>query len=639
MHATNRLRQGQPWNSRFSSLFLGAAMIMLWLASCATPQPPVNGQGAAGGAAEGALQAVTAETPQPSATATLPPTATFTPSPTLTPTPTPTPTPTAVPMIVSSNPRDARLRAPVAQAGAACGIVDVLDFPMDPPDAENVTRGGQDFGVYRDRYDSYHAGEDWWVSRGSGNFGLPVYSIGHGTVTYAEPLGWGRDQGIVIVRHIFSDGSTFLSFYGHLDPPSITLEAGECVVRGQKVGEIGRPRTPPHLHFEIRTHLPTEPGGGYWDVDPTQAGWLPPSQTIWEQRNTTAPGIIWSWPITEEGSVPVGLIDAQTFLLIVDQELVAVDLIDGSLQWRLAVDFAVAQAMVDETQQRMYVVSRQGEVVAYRLAQGADATLQPDPTPLWQQNLAVVGMPTLISMPDGGLLVAVRQRLFGLAVDGRLVWEAELPSDLLDWVMADNQLILASSGRSGMLWTVTTDGPEAWLDSRNGRFLAQGNLLLLYANDGLYRLDVARQTAVPFYSLPPTFGGSNDVVPLADGGILVLHSDSYDRRLIVLNPDGGLRWERSVRRSVPGNMTLHAAGSKVYLVSFNDRVANHDLSLYAIEYAQPELTHLFTGGTRLRGYNDTWVQLVGENLLLLQIGGGNLLALDTRLAGASLLSE
>ncbi|HZY45078.1 MAG TPA: M23 family metallopeptidase, partial [Anaerolineae bacterium] len=64
---------------------------------------------------------------------------------------------------------------------------------------------------------------------------------------------------VVIVRHVFNDGRTILSFYGHLDPPSVVLNVGDCVERGQQVGEIGKPRGRPHLHFEIRHHLPARP--------------------------------------------------------------------------------------------------------------------------------------------------------------------------------------------------------------------------------------------------------------------------------------------------------------------------------------------------------------------------------------------
>ena len=72
-------------------------------------------------------------------------------------------------------------------------MVDVLDFPLNPPDAIN-TSGGGDFGVYRERYQGNHTGEDWGLQDRQ-NFGATVYAIGHGMVTYAQPRGWGRDGG------------------------------------------------------------------------------------------------------------------------------------------------------------------------------------------------------------------------------------------------------------------------------------------------------------------------------------------------------------------------------------------------------------------------------------------------------------
>ena len=181
---------------------------------------------------------------------------------------------------------------------APCGRVDLFDFPLDPPDADSINGGGGDFGVYRGRYSKYHAGEDWWFSRGGSNLGKPVHSIGHGLVTYAQPLGWGRDQGVVILRHTYEDGREILSFYGHLDPDSVVLTPGECVARGEQVGKIGNPRGSPHLHLEVRTHLPYAPGTGYWTEAPTLAGWLPPSETIWNGRLAGSPGVLWSATIS-----------------------------------------------------------------------------------------------------------------------------------------------------------------------------------------------------------------------------------------------------------------------------------------------------------------------------------------------------
>ena len=193
---------------------------------------------------------VASSSPAPSQTQTqIPPTEDI--SPTTTPTITPTPTPTAVPISITL--LRSQQSTPASEPGARCGVVDTLDFPLDPPDAKNVRFGGQDFGAFRDTYYGYHAGEDWWGTGGDvSSFGAPVHSIGHGVVTYAEPNGWGRDKGVIIIRHTFPDGSRILSFYGHLHPPSVTLRLGDCVVRGDQIGQIGQPRSSPHLHFEIR---------------------------------------------------------------------------------------------------------------------------------------------------------------------------------------------------------------------------------------------------------------------------------------------------------------------------------------------------------------------------------------------------
>lgn len=632
-------------NRRFflsSSLVVKAlAVFFLWLglAACATPQQGSVQQAVAiapGGEIGLAATAVFTPIP-PTPTSTPPPT--LTPTPTQTPTPTPTPTATAVSILSQGDPRQMRLQDPIPQSGASCGLVDILDFPLSPPDAETITSGGRDFGVFRQRYDSYHAGEDWWVARGEGNFGLPVHSIGHGIVTYAEPLGWGRDQGIVIVRHVLTNGQTFLSFYGHLDPPSITLRAGQCVTRGQKVGEIGRPRTPPHLHFEIRTHLPTAPGGGYWDIDPTQGGWLPPSQTIWEQRNTQAAGVVWHWPTSANGRTSLGALDDLTYLLIEDEGIVAVSLADGRVQWRLTDEAPILHAIIDRAGQQMITAGPLGELAAYGLARDGAGVSRPDTTPLWRQNLDLVGQPKLVPIPDGGVMLTVRQRLIALAADGRLLWEEQLPSAPLDWLRVDGQLLLTSSGRNGALWSVTAEGVTPWAGVGNGRLFTHANEVFLYANDGLYQLDLNRQTVVLWYPLPPLFGSGSGIASLPDGSLLLLHSDTRDRRLLMLNSDGTLRWERSLRRAVPGELALLTAGEQVFLTALDTSSANNDLRIYGINLAQPALTHLYTGGTRQRSFSGSWAQGTDAGLLLIQVGGGNLVALDALAAETAVLKR
>ena len=287
-------------------------------------------------------------TPKPTLTASPRPT------PTRTPTPTPTPTPTAPAIDVIGNPRAYTLFDPVAQSGAPCGWADTLDFPLDPPNGENAY-GGRDFGVYRNRYDKYHAGEDWGLSSRS-NFGKPVYSIGHGQVTYAQPLGWGADKGVVIVRHTFPDGGSVLSFYGHLDPPSVTIREGVCVQRGEIIGQIGRPRTPPHLHFEMRVHMPYSTGGGYWPSDPTNAGWVPPSQTVSQYRLQVAPGVEWTSQASSTFSVPLGNLDTTTFVMIDGASLLGIDLFTGAELWSYELNEYIKDALLDPTNGVLYIV-------------------------------------------------------------------------------------------------------------------------------------------------------------------------------------------------------------------------------------------------------------------------------------------
>jgi murein DD-endopeptidase MepM/ murein hydrolase activator NlpD len=139
--------------------------------------------------------------------------------------PTLLPTPTARPLYLFDGLRAQRFVEPTPQRGAPCGMVDFFDFPLDAPEGGTASARWS-FGRYSGRYSGIHAGEDW-VYDGGDSLGKPVYSIGHGTVIYAQPLGWGVDQGTLIVRHVFTTGRTILSFYGHLEPDSVVLDPGD----------------------------------------------------------------------------------------------------------------------------------------------------------------------------------------------------------------------------------------------------------------------------------------------------------------------------------------------------------------------------------------------------------------------------
>ncbi len=134
-------------------------------------------------------------------------------------------------------------------------LADGFDYPVGKPDAKGYYKArGIRFKTPR------HLGEDW-NGNGGGNtdLGHPVYTIGHGLVTYAADAKgrWGKN---VIVRHAFRDPRTnrilcVQTLYSHLD--KITVRLGQLVKRGDQVGTIGTNNGmyPAHLHAELHYNV------------------------------------------------------------------------------------------------------------------------------------------------------------------------------------------------------------------------------------------------------------------------------------------------------------------------------------------------------------------------------------------------
>ena len=543
------------------------------------------------------------------------PTATSEPSATSTPTATPTPTPTltAVPMQVFDRLRTSRLATPVPQRGAPCGIVDLLDFPLGPPDGDGFA-ARWNFGRLSSRYNGIHAGEDW--VRTSGNsLGQPVYAIGHGMVTYAQPLGWGVDKGVVIVRHIFTDGSTFLSFYGHLDPPSVVLRPGDCVQRGDEVGAVGQPRGRAHLHFEIRTHLPDDPGPGYWPVDPQRAGWKIPSDTIWTYRIDTSPGVQWTRSFTATGSTGFGVLNDGTLVALDDRRLIGIEPGDGSLRWTQSISYTVYRSTLDAGGASFYVSDFAGVVHALD-AQGQER---------WQVDFDSTARPELMPLPGGGVVVYAEQQWTGVSAEGQRLWRIDRASPPDKWVLNGDELIFTTDAESPVVHRLDRSGQLIWAARIGGRPVAAGDQVYVYNATGVYRLNPDAYRADLILPLDPTVFETGDVAALPDGSLIVLHRGPNARRLLGLNPDGSLRWDRAlaeVGRALP---QLTVAGDRIYLFTI-------DGDVMSIDPADGNARRAFDGGsgTRLEGTN--WAFVTVEGRIVLDFRGGKIVAVDPQQA-------
>ena len=175
-------------------------------------------------------------------------------------------------------------------------LADGFDFPVGKPDGA---------GYYRSRglrlRTPRHMGEDW-NGKGGGNsdLGDPVYTIGHGLVTYAADARgrWGK---VVIVRHAFREpktGNVFCcqTLYAHLD--RIDVKLGQLVKRGDQVGTIGTNRGmyPAHLHAEL--HFNVMANCGQQGIPKTSRNYGDLSRFIERYRRLK--------PETKEVKLPIG---------------------------------------------------------------------------------------------------------------------------------------------------------------------------------------------------------------------------------------------------------------------------------------------------------------------------------------------
>ena len=124
-----------------------------------------------------------------------------------------------------------------------------------------------------------------WNGEGGGasDRGDPVYAIAVGQVTFAADAGKGWGQVVRVVHHVRDNGrSAFVeSVYAHLD--TMTVEVGDAVARGDRVGTIGDADGVyiPHLHFEIRRRPDLPIGPGY---SPDHSQYLDPTAFIEAHR-------------------------------------------------------------------------------------------------------------------------------------------------------------------------------------------------------------------------------------------------------------------------------------------------------------------------------------------------------------------
>ncbi len=500
----------------------------------------------------------------------------------LPPTLTPSPTPTAIPAEI----KDVRPSIPQNPNPLGlmtrCGVADVFDYPLDPPDAKTV-RGGRDFGVYRDRYDGYHTGEDWWYERGR-SLGKPIFSIGDGRVRYVASYGWGDDLGTLVIEHILPDGRRLYSFYGHVEPDSLKLRTGQCVARGEQIGLIGDPRSSPHLHFEIRVIFADVPGPGYWSVDPARSGWLPPSQMIEFSRYSADQRVRWSRTLDSVRASPLGWLTTDLLLMQEDKDLVVIDVQTGEELLREGSENDRLAAVWEAETEIMYIGDHAGVVraVPIEISTLLDQEEISIGDPIWQVELDSARALALIPQREG-LIILEGETWHALTASGRERWTTPAGGRVESWVGIDDGVLLAIGGDEPDLWTLSNAGAQAWDRGKSGVLFNVGGRLLLYAEDALYKLELQSRGLERLLAWNHAQLEHAGALEMPLGRMLLSHKDVNDHRLMMLDPQGWVLWERSLASIAADDLEMIRCMGTAWLVVKKELPSGVEFNIYSLD--------------------------------------------------------
>jgi outer membrane protein assembly factor BamB len=330
------------------------------------------------------------------------------------------------------------------------------------------------------------------------------------------------------------------------------------------------------------------------------------------------------------------MLDRDTFVAVEDNRLVGIDVADGSLRWSRPITITVRDAALDAGRSVIYISNYVGEISAFGLPNPSDQDLAGNTEmvvePLWEIDLDPVGLARLVSLPNGGVAASFRGQVVGVSPSGKVVWEHDTEWSVFDWVSVGDSLLFSTVGAEASTWKVNDVGRMTGAAPVGGHMAVAADRVWVYDQDGIYWLDPETLSGELLYALPWGSPRLGDMIVLPDGGVLVAHSDRADRRLIVLSPDGRLRWQRSISDGIQGQVRLLMVDGHPFLVSQYDSVSGREVSVFAIDLEDAELTRIFTGGSRNPLLNETWAFAAGEGRILVNIADSGMAALDPQLA-------
>lgn len=395
-----------------------------------------------------------------------------------------------------------------------CGIADTINYPIET----SIFTMAQGFAVSSPRHQGrYHTGEDWYGKRNQ-SYGQPVRAAARGRVTYSFALGWGRDGGVVIIEHEFSDGTVAYTQYGHMTETDTYPfpTRFECVEPGQVIGVIGDARPAPHLHFEVRIANPDVPGPGYSWTNPFDENFRNPQKFVANMQARLQRGYAWHVltasgnPIADYSHFAPPLLLNDNSMMFFDGQIIKRATQDGRVLWRKTVE-----------RQPVSIIGIQGfPVVVY-----ADGTMQTMNSEgvigeTWRLNVSLAQYP--VAVGDWWLFPTTDGKIVGLSTDLRdIVWEVDNIPDFNRWhVIGDiNNFVIGLITQDNEILTLSQSGEildRALLrDSGSMSGLPNDEGLLIYSRGGLWQINRQGEWSL-YMDDAPAGGHSAAALALAD---------------------------------------------------------------------------------------------------------------------------
>lgn len=476
------------------------------------------------------------------------------------------------------------------QAQTDCGVVDGVSFPVDT----GVFQLAQGYAVASSRHEGrYHTGEDWYGGRGN-SLGQAVRAAARGRVTFSSPNAWGRDGGVVIIEHLFPDGTIFYTMYGHMmETASYPFPTRlSCVERGDVIGAVGDVRPAPHLHFEVRIDNAANganPGAGYTSDNPYNEGFRNPSKFILNQQTWLSLWHDWHLSVgTERGideRAPIA-----PLLTLNDNSLLYLDgtgqtlrraTPDGRVLWRILLDNPAVSitawrgasllTFADGTMQVVDVDSgklgnswRVDAQFSGAPIKVGDKLLFPAPNDtvvmISSDRREIVG--TIANVPpfvryhlladDTLALLTADQELYYLSLDGTLISHVQLRSEASLASSFEGNLLVYSRGG---LWQVNRQGQwSLYIDSAptsdSSAMLVTDDRLYLYTGQRLYAY--SRSSALLWEAGTPAISGSmelaqydNIILATSNHGdvLLVNQEGAFCNQIRIYGQDNARQWQ------------------------------------------------------------------------------------------------